>query len=218
MPVVIVGIVTTLITIGTTIYTIAKTVYDWIIKPLTYVKNVIDKVRDIIRSTIDLIRGKIDYVLKITGVDMLLDLTHSVAEFIELVEDIANGNNEALIKALGGVYEAIAGTANDIIHFVSESLSPIFDRLAILKRDINTINKFKLKDITDSISKVVEYVKKMPEELMFEINAEIKEESQRIRDGFAGELAIVDARLTDIISLSKDLEYFTRMFLKVMET
>lgn len=218
MPMVVIAIVTVVITIGTTIYTIAKWIYDVIVKPLTFVKNIVEDVQAIVRGVIDTIRGKIDYILDLTGVDVLLDLTHSIASFVELAEDIAKGNKKALLKAFGGVYEAIAGTAKDILTITSQILSPIFDRLAILKADIKTITEFKLKTLTDNYVKLAEEIRAMPERMMVDIRREIDDESQRIKDGFAGDLAVVNVRLTGVIALSEDLKHFSEMFLKVMET
>lgn len=218
MPAVVIWIVTELIIIGTVVYEVVKWVWELIIKPLTRVKEIIEDVQAVIRGVIDTIRGKIDYILELTGIDILIDLTHSVAEFVGLAEDIAEGNKEALLEAFGGVYVAIAGTAKDILTIMSQTLSPIFDRLAILKADIKTITEFKLKTLTKNYEDLAEKIRTMPEELMTNIKAEIDAESQRIRDGFAGELAVVNVKLTGVIALSEDLKHFSEMFLKVMET
>lgn len=218
MPAIIAPVVSFLVTVGSVVYTIGKAVYDYIIKPLAFVTSVIEKVRAVVRGVIEFIQGKINYVLDFIGADILIDLVTKVREFAELGEAIAKGNKEAILKAIGGTYEAIAGTAYDILTFVSQSLSPIFDRLAIIKSDIERIEKVRFADITRQYEELGEEIKEMPRRLLEEINATIAEESERIKEGFRGELAVVNAELTRVISLSEDLEHFARMFTELMES
>jgi len=209
---------TVVISIAVTVYEIAKFIYDWLIEPLIYIRDAIEDVQEIVRGVIDTIRGKIDYILELSGADVLLDLAHSVAEFLGLAEGIADKSFTSIVLAFGGVYEAIAGTARDIITIMSQALSPVFDRLAILQDDIKTITEFKLKKLTDGYNDLTKEIRAMPEKLMADVKAEIDAESQRIRDGFAGELAVVNVKLTGAIALSEDLKHFSEMFLKAMET
>lgn len=218
MPAVVVAVVSAVITVGKIVYDIVKPVYDIIIAPLLKIKEIIESIQAVVRGVIDTIRGKIDWVLEQTGVDILLDLTHSVAEFVELAEDIAKGNKEALLKVFGGVYEAIAGTAKDILTVLSQSLTPIFDRLAILQDDIKTITEFRLKTLTENYEELGREITAMPEKMMKDINSVIDEESERIKAGFRGELAVVNVKISGVIALSEDLKHFSEMFLKVMET
>lgn len=214
---IIAGAIGVVIAIGTAVYEIGKAIYTYLIIPLTKIKEALQVVNGIIKGVIEAIKGKIDYVLKLIGVDVLVDVVRGISYFKGRIEEIAKGHVIDLVEVLGDIYQTIAETAKEIIHFTSSILEPVFDRLAILKKDIKNITDFKMKEVTNAVDKLANEVKTMPKRLLDEINAEIKKESQRLKDGFAGKLAIVDARLTDIISLSKDLSHFAEMFTKMME-
>lgn len=206
-----------IVAIGTTLYEIAKNVYKFLKTAIEAITDALEVVQGIIKGIIDAIRSRINLIIELTGVDVLLDVVRGISYFKDKVQVILDGSHAQIVMVLGDLYRTISGTAKEIIDITSSLLSPIFDRLSQLKSDIKNITDFRLKDITDSITTIADDVKAMNKQLLDDINAEIKEESQRLKDGFAGELAIVDARLTDIISLSKDVEHFAEMFTKIME-
>lgn len=217
MAAIVVGIVSTLITIGSTVYSVVKTIYDWIVAPLTKAVDIINNVRDIIRGVVETIQGKLDYVLEITKADIFIDLVHGISEFTKLAEDIAKGNKEALLKVIGNLYSSIAGVGKDIIHILSESLKPITDRIEYLQNDIKRINEFSIKKLTDNYVELAKEVKQMNANLIDTFREEIDREINWLKDLTEGKIRTLERDIRAVEFKVEDLDTFTRMYLRMME-
>lgn len=217
MPVVFVWLAVTLYGIGVTIYKIAEWIYNVIIKPIKRIVDFVKDIEDTIRATIDVIQKKLEYVLDVTGIDAILSLVKGVDTFLYHTTGLAKGGKKALLATFASVYETIAGVTSGLIHFISESIKPITERITMLQTNIKHIQEWSIKDLTDEYVELGEEIRAMPERMMTDIRSEIEKESQLIKDGFAGKLAIVNVRLTGVIALSEDLKHFAEMFIKVME-
>lgn len=217
MAVLVSWLVVTIVTIGVTVYEIAKWLYDLIIKPITKLTDILKTINDVITAFVEVIQGKIDYVLDITGITALTELTEGVRKFIKRTEEIAKGNYNKIIQTIADLYLAIGDTASSIIHFTTNALEGVFIAQEKLKADIKYITEFKIANLTRQYGELGEEIKRMNAELIDKIDREIAEEVKILTTGINDRIRIVEGEVGKVRYLTKDIKNFMEMFTKAME-
>lgn len=217
MPAVVVGIVTAVITIGKTVYDVATWVYDMIIKPVTKITGYINSINDAIKSFTEFIQGKVDYVLDVSGITALTELTEGVRKLIARVETISQGRYDKIILTFADVYKAIGDTASSIIHFTTNALEGVYIAQEKLKSDIKYITEFRIADLTRKYGELGNEIKRMNKELIDRIDREIAEEVKALTTGINDRIRLVEGELGRVRYLTKDLKNFMEMLTKSME-
>jgi len=217
MSAVIAGIVSAVVTIANVVYSIGRVAYNYLIVPIQKITAAIDKVKGFIEKYIQKIRDFVESIMVWSKVDYFIDLVNGVKFLADKVKALLDRNRSALINVLANLYETIAGVAKDCIHIITESLSPVFDRLNRLKADIYEIQKFNIGEIVRDYENITIEIKRMTSELIPRLEEEWKEEVKQVRDSIDLKVITLSRDIDRVASLSEDLKHFVEMLAKAME-